>query len=76
MTNAKTIAARRSKVRAARGFRGLFPCLYPWPSLSRGTPNKSGREKGTVPVLLRGLRKKGIVPAGFVRRTYLMNSIS
>jgi hypothetical protein len=37
------------------------------------TPNKSGWEKGTVPVLLRGLRKKGTVPTGFVRRSKVNN---
>jgi hypothetical protein len=31
------------------------------------TPHKTAWEKGTVPVLLRGLRKKGTVPGGFVR---------
>ena len=31
------------------------------------TPHKTAWEKGTVPVLLRGLRKRGTVPGGFVR---------
>jgi hypothetical protein len=31
------------------------------------SPHKTAWEKGTVPVLLRGLRKRGTVPGGFVR---------
>ena len=36
-------------------------------SIRLGTPHKTARRKGTVPVLLRGLRKMGTVPGGFVR---------
>ncbi len=35
--------------------------------MSLRTPHKTAWEKGTVPVLLRGLRKRGTVPGGFVR---------